>query len=156
NKKAALRYTVVLAVPLLLCVEAMYSQDDQSQLSLPLQRPATGVVITNTPSFPRPSQDGLYAAPDQTGWQEHGRSMPVERPAYVDVSPDADIEFQDFVTSSLGYGLPIFGQELFRNVPSTFAPLDRVPVTPDYVIGPGDELLIRAWGQIDVNYTAIV
>ncbi len=35
-------------------------------------------------------------------------------------------------------------------------PSDRVPVTPDYLIGPGDELLIRAWGQIDVNYRAVV
>jgi len=57
---------------------------------------------------------------------------------------------------ALGRRLPIFGQDLFRNVPSTSAPLDRVPVTPDYLIGPGDELLIRSWGQIDINYRAIV
>ena len=36
-------------------------------------------------------------------------------------------------------------------MPTTFAPVDRVPVTADYVIGPGDELLIRAWGQIDLD-----
>lgn len=70
--------------------------------------------------------------------------------------PEPDIEFQEFVASSLGYRLRIFGQDLFEEVPSTFAPLDRVPVMPDYVIGPGDELLIRAWGQIDVNYRATV
>ncbi len=70
--------------------------------------------------------------------------------------PEPDIEFQEFVSSSLGYSLRIFGHDLFENVPSTFAPLDRVPVTPDYLIGPGDELVIRAWGQIDVNYRTIV
>jgi len=74
----------------------------------------------------------------------------------LDLPPEPDIEFQDFVTSSLGYRLPIFGHALFRTVPSTFAPLDRVPVTPDYLIGPGDELLIRVWGQVDVNYRAVV
>ena len=73
-----------------------------------------------------------------------------------DLPPEPDIEFQDFVTSSLGIHLPIFGQTLFRTVPSTFAPLDRVPVTPDYLIGPGDELLIRVWGQVDINYRAVV
>ena len=26
-----------------------------------------------------------------------------------------------------------------------------VPVTPDYVIGPGDELLIQVWGQVTLN-----
>jgi protein involved in polysaccharide export with SLBB domain len=70
--------------------------------------------------------------------------------------PEPDLEFQRFVSSALGYSLPIFGQSLFRNVPSTFAPIDRAPVTPEYVIGPGDELLIRAWGQIDINYRAVV
>ena len=34
--------------------------------------------------------------------------------------------------------------------------MDRIPVTPEYLIGPGDELLVRAWGQIDVNYRAVV
>ena len=40
---------------------------------------------------------------------------------------------------------------LFRNPPSTFAPLNLVPVTPDYVIGPGDELLVQVWGQLTLN-----
>jgi len=65
-------------------------------------------------------------------------------------------EFQLFVTQSTGRDLPIFGANLFRNVPSTFAPVDNVPVTADYVIGPGDEIQIRAWGQIDVDFNAQV
>ena len=60
-------------------------------------------------------------------------------------------DFQQLVAASLGQTLPIYGQNLFLNVPTTFAPVDRVPVTSDYVIGPGDELLIRAWGQIDLD-----
>lgn len=65
-------------------------------------------------------------------------------------------EFQDMVTQSLGRTLPMFGYNLFQNVPSTFAPVENVPVTPDYTIGPGDELLIRAWGQIDIEFRAVV
>ena len=65
-------------------------------------------------------------------------------------------EFQGFVATSLGRPLPLFGYSLFVDVPSTFAPVDRVPVTPDYVIGPGDEILIRAWGQVDVDIRAVV
>jgi len=41
-------------------------------------------------------------------------------------------------------------------VPSTFAPVDNVPVSADYVIRPGDEIQIRAWGQIDVDFNAMV
>jgi protein involved in polysaccharide export with SLBB domain len=65
-------------------------------------------------------------------------------------------DFQKFIATATGKSLPIFGHRLFQGAPSTFAPVDNVPVTPDYVIGPGDELLIRAWGQIDVDYKATV
>ncbi|WP_263367888.1 SLBB domain-containing protein [Edaphobacter bradus] len=64
---------------------------------------------------------------------------------------DSPTEFQQFVANSIGRSLPVYGASLFRNPPTTFAPLDLVPVTPDYLIGPGDELLIRAWGQITLN-----
>ncbi|MGA7351903.1 MAG: SLBB domain-containing protein, partial [Acidobacteriaceae bacterium] len=68
--------------------------------------------------------------------------------------PEPLTEFQKFVASTSGQLLPIYGESLFRQVPSTFAPLDMVPVPPDYVIGPGDELRIRVWGQ--VNFRADV
>ncbi|HWE86983.1 MAG TPA: SLBB domain-containing protein [Terracidiphilus sp.] len=45
----------------------------------------------------------------------------------------------------------MYGRLLFDQVPTTFAPTDRVPVPADYVIGPGDELLIRVWGKIDLD-----
>ena len=65
-------------------------------------------------------------------------------------------DFQKLVESSLGQVLPIYGASLFEDVPSTFAPVDHIPVTADYVIGPGDELMIRAWGQIDLDVHARV
>lgn len=65
--------------------------------------------------------------------------------------PDPITDFQRLVQLSLGQPIQIFGRQLFRGVPSTFAPLDQTPVTPDYVVGPGDELLIRVWGQVVFN-----
>ena len=64
---------------------------------------------------------------------------------------DPPTEFQQMVANSIGKTLPIYGATLFRNPPSTFAPLNMVPVTPDYVVGPGDELLIQSWGQVTLN-----
>jgi protein involved in polysaccharide export with SLBB domain len=60
-------------------------------------------------------------------------------------------EFQKFVASTTGQLLPIYGAGLFRTVPSTFAPLDLTPVPPDYTIGPGDELRIHVWGQVNLR-----
>jgi protein involved in polysaccharide export with SLBB domain len=64
--------------------------------------------------------------------------------------PEPLTEFQNFVTATTGQSLAIFGADLFDRVPSTFAPLDMAPVPPDYVIGPGDELRIRVWGQVSL------
>lgn len=69
---------------------------------------------------------------------------------------DSPTEFQNMVANSLGKMLPIYGAKLFRQPPSTFAPLNLVPVTPDYVVGPGDELLIQVWGQVTLNSRYIV
>ncbi len=69
---------------------------------------------------------------------------------------DPPTEFQQMVANSTGKMLPIYGAKLFRNPPSTFAPANQVPVTPDYVIGPNDELLIQAWGQVTLNSRFVV
>ncbi|WP_162601809.1 SLBB domain-containing protein [Occallatibacter savannae] len=65
------------------------------------------------------------------------------------LQPEPLTEFQKFIASTTGQVLPIYGAKLFRNVPTTFSPLDMAPVPPDYVIGPGDELRIRVWGQVN-------
>jgi protein involved in polysaccharide export with SLBB domain len=67
----------------------------------------------------------------------------------LSLPPEPLTEFQKFVASTTGEVLPIYGADLFRQVPSTFAPLDMTPVPPDYTIGPGDELRIRIWGQVN-------
>jgi len=95
----------------------------------------------------RTGQPGQQAVDPRTG-------QPIIQPEIQ--LPLERIEFQDFVAQSIGRDLQIFGSELFKNVPSTFAPVDNIPVTSDYVIGPGDEILIRAWGQLDVDFAALV
>ncbi len=73
------------------------------------------------------------------------------QPSTVPAPPEPLTEFQKFVAGTTGQVLPIFGASLFRNVPSTFAPVEQIPVTPDYIVGPDDELRIRVWGQVNFN-----
>ena len=82
----------------------------------------------------------------------------VQNPEQISTKEDAKSksEFQTFVMQSLGRDLPMFGYDLFRRAPSTFAPVDHIPVTPDYTIGPGDELLVHVWGQVEANQSAVV
>src|SRR5712692_11530065 len=118
-------------------------QQQRSEIPFPQNRPLGVPRITNV----TPAQERLE--------QERNLQKNLFQPV-APLPPEPDLEFQEFVASSLGTKLPIFGQTLFENVPSTFAPLDRVQVPSDYVIGPDDELLIRTWGQVDINWLTIV
>jgi polysaccharide biosynthesis/export protein len=154
-----LRYSSVL-ISFFICVAlgVGWAQSPSASPTPPdrFDRPSSGMRITNIPSSPPQQLQQPFEDQVEKSAQEQMQRESARVPEFVALPPEPDIEFQDFVTSSLGYHLNMFGQSLFHNVPSTFAPVDRIPVTPDYLIGPGDELLVRAWGQIDVNYRAVV
>jgi protein involved in polysaccharide export with SLBB domain len=104
-----------------------------------------------TPSRPG-SSSSVYR--DDGGFTNGSRSNTQRRtPSY---RPRPLTEFQMLVAGSIGRIVPVYGADLFSDVPDTFAPVERIPVTPDYVIGPGDELLIRIWGQVTQNLHLVV
>ncbi len=67
-----------------------------------------------------------------------------------------ETEFEQMVADTVGHPLPLFGQSLFLQPPSTFSPVDWMQVPSDYVIGPGDELQIKIWGQVQASLRVIV
>ena len=68
--------------------------------------------------------------------------------AFRDISAD-NTEFQQFVAASTGRKLPLFGYNLFSG--ARFSSLKNVPVPADYVIGPGDEIVIQVYGLLDAD-----
>jgi len=42
-----------------------------------------------------------------------------------------------------------FGYTLFSAPPSAFVAADNIPVGPDYVLGPGDDLVVNTWGLVE-------
>jgi protein involved in polysaccharide export with SLBB domain len=128
----------------LACQAAQQQTGDQGNLQRRLpstnQQPnAQGAVL--------PGQETPSDTTNGNQTQQQRQQMNVQPPLPL----DSPTEFQKMVANSIGKMLPIYGVNLFRNPPSTFAPLNAVPVTPDYVIGPGDELLIQVWGQVTLN-----
>ncbi|MGH9583009.1 MAG: SLBB domain-containing protein [Bryobacteraceae bacterium] len=103
------------------------------------------------------SQQTDIAAPWSTSPNLRQRDRVGETPRtpnyYVKEPPT---EFQRYVAASTGLMLPIFGASLFEQVPATFAPVDRIPVSSNYVIAPGDELQLTVWGQVNVFRRLIV
>ena len=80
----------------------------------------------------------------------------VNKPAVKVPSAKEMSDFEVMVQQSLGVTLPVFGRELFDAPVSTFNTGDQVNVPSDFVIGPGDELVIRAWGSIELEYAVTV
>lgn len=101
-----------------------------------------------------PSQKPEPDKPDQPKKVPSGQSSS-QIPAAESLS-----EFELFIArgtmGKISTNIRQFGYDLFRQPPSTFAPADRIPVGPDYVIGPGDELRITIWGNIEGQWTVVV
>ena len=75
-------------------------------------------------------------------------------------SAEKTSEFEQYVSGtmspSVSTSIKQFGYDLFTRSPSSFAPVGEVPVGPDYVIGPGDEIKVSIWGSIDGQWTSVV
>lgn len=105
-------------------------------------------------------QTGRGAAGETPGAPGRGRDglLREEEPEQrrIELLPARPSEFQRFVETATGRQLPVFGASFFVDAANRLATVDSVPVSSDYTVGPGDEVLIRAWGAIDVDYRAIV
>jgi polysaccharide biosynthesis/export protein len=64
-------------------------------------------------------------------------------------------EFQNFIQQTTGLNLPLFGYNYFRGG-TDLDTQDRLPIPEDYIINPRDEIVLRTWGQLEINYSGTV
>jgi protein involved in polysaccharide export with SLBB domain len=112
----------------------------QNESSYPMHTPVLTTPYGFSPDQYTPARPPLN--PSQI-WRPQGPVRP-------------QTEFEQMVADSVGRPLPLFGQSLFVQAPSTFAPVDWMQVPSDYVIGPGDELQIKIWGQVEASLRVVV
>jgi protein involved in polysaccharide export with SLBB domain len=65
-------------------------------------------------------------------------------------------EFQKYVLQTTGQALPLFGAEFFENLNNNNGQFSRSPVSDDYALGAGDQLLIRVWGSTSAEATVSI
>jgi protein involved in polysaccharide export with SLBB domain len=109
--------------------------------------PGTGYVpgtMGRSPQNANAAQRAGQASTDDTGQ------------TLRDFPPPPPSEFQKFVATATGRLLPVFGSPFFREAGRQAPSTDNVPVSGDYTVGPGDEIVLRAWGSIDVDYRSTV
>ncbi|MDR1378676.1 MAG: SLBB domain-containing protein [Synergistaceae bacterium] len=88
-------------------------------------------------------------------------SDPAEGPSEMEINQYfAEIlGASDFTPNPVGTllrRLPRYGMSFFRQSPSTYAPVDSVPVTAGYLLGPEDELVITLWGMVEGNFNVTI
>ncbi len=85
---------------------------------------------------------------------------PTQQPPIRPPSVEKPSEFEQYISGNVpltvSTSIKQFGYDLFAQPPSTFAPVEKVPIGPDYVIGPGDELKITVWGNIEWQWSVTV
>lgn len=148
-----------------------FGQSLSSEAEAPAQIPPKRISITNGSDVDSQSDSGSIAERRdnavqgergarrepgdrrELGGAEDRRLLGIARAVPHGATEEAS-EFQQYIADSTGRILPVFGAEFFTNAPSSFAPLGNTPVPSEYTLGAGDELLIRGWGSIDIDYRA--
>lgn len=84
------------------------------------------------------------------------RQLPLQLPLIEEEPSPFELYIQGDRPLSISTEIKQYGYDLFNVPPSTFAPVDTVPVGPNYLLGPGDELRISLWGKVNVEYAAVI
>ena len=59
-------------------------------------------------------------------------------------------------TNQLEKPLSLFGYELFNQDPNDFTPSGDIPTPNNYIIGPGDSIIVQLYGKNNANHSLIV
>ena len=146
-------------------IQAPGSAPAQGSPGLPSNLQNIQNILQNAaPSQEAPAaQPGQITAPQEETPAEAPTQAPVEvgeqmTPEAFSALSDAQLDqlFLNTPASQVMRMLPRFGTDFFRQAPSTYAPVMAVPVGPDYVVGPGDEIRISIWGMIEDQWSVTV
>lgn len=142
------------------------SEGGAPQAVFPQARPLEGPNLLQAPPVSTPPVPGPQGAEPRPSVGERGRSREAQpetkerpetkTPRALSQTPELPLSpieraFQG-IASPVGeplQGFRQFGYNFFWAPVFTFAPVDDVPVGPDYVLGPGDDLTIYVWGHVD-------
>jgi protein involved in polysaccharide export with SLBB domain/uncharacterized protein involved in exopolysaccharide biosynthesis len=137
------------------CANGAYSPQDSPCSAQDQDAPALPTQPVSLDDSPRNSinsgHPGRESREDQRSGTSNADRGKKERRGLSAQAPQPQTEFEQMVADSAGRPLAVFGHSLFAQPPATFAPVADVQVPSDYVIGPGDELRIHMWGQIDAD-----
>ncbi|PCJ23166.1 MAG: hypothetical protein COA96_12370 [SAR86 cluster bacterium] len=122
-------------------LQALSAADRQALLnSVSTQGTSQSQFVEPTNITPRPTRGDAPSAIERNA-QLTPRTNRVEGRAAVRVSTEE---------------LKQFGYELFAGSPTTFAPATDIPVPTNYIMGPGDTVILQLYGQQNVTHELVI
>jgi protein involved in polysaccharide export with SLBB domain len=181
--RRALLFWIVGAAVLVLCAPRLRAQcsagDDPDSFGCPMQQPSVsssttysgqsqGMPIMHSQaqqgisgadlSMAASADNGLSSGPiyNEQAWRNGPNAAGAQARNMPALPPEPPTEFQRFVATTVGRMLPIYGARIFQAQEASFGPIDQAPAPENMVIGAGDELRIRIWGQINFSANLLV
>lgn len=136
--------------------------------SVPFNSQASSQKLTTSPSSSTTTSTGSPASSNDSSTAE--KNSPTERATAPVLSPPPVDTLLSAIEKAMSNGddvagtesdksqhfktgeLRQFGYNFFRQGSDFFAPLTDIPVGPDYVVGPGDTIMVSAWGSLEGTY----
>lgn len=130
---------------------------------LPIVPQGFGAPSITTDSFGfdqiKKGRDLFQQQPIQQPVVEGTLESQLEKPTKIEPANKKLSAFEEYVQGkspeTISTDITQFGYDLFLPS-STFAPVDIVPVSPDYLLGPGDEIRITLWGKVNAEKPATI
>jgi protein involved in polysaccharide export with SLBB domain len=154
-------FSVALCLLIFLAITVSIGSVHASRIEIvpisPLISAKAGEAAALKESF---SDVSLKTEGDANDVNQLSESLTVSSPEVPMKTEEPFSRFEDFIagniSSTVSTHLKQFGYDLFSKPPLTFAPVTSVPVGPEYVIGPGDELRVVIWGKVEGSWNVIV
>ena len=79
------------------------------------------------------------------------RMETLDDPSFPSSIPKTSDQSGDNLIQNSTSNLRTYGLDLFKDAPSTFAPIDLAPAPLEYILGPGDEIGVQLFGSVSIN-----
>ncbi len=113
--------------------------------SAPSRSPAETPSLKSTEATKPEEAEKTTNAGLESGPADQAELSAIEKSAFAEESAVENAHPQPYQVKNLTQ----FGYNFFRPAAAGFAPLTDIPVGPDYVIGPGDRIILNLWGSIE-------
>jgi len=140
---------------------------DQTYQPVQMYQPAQKRVLSHSARsgyMPQPAQmlqsGQMYQQPGQMPQSGQMLQSGVMLQPTQMLQPLVPSEFEKYVsgvsTAEISMDISQFGYDFFQSPSTIFTPADKLPVSSEYIIGPGDEIKISIWGKIQTLLDVIV